>query len=63
MNTQDCSTSGDSCCSILSSSIHKLAFETSYSCIRQIVNATINGGHLNFDVSGRCTVLLLLRLP
>jgi hypothetical protein len=58
MNTRPCATNlevrnGTSCCSLLSASLHKLAFETSYSCwtSRAFFDVTVNGAPQNFDVS------------
>jgi hypothetical protein len=60
LHTQPCDSSltGDSayCCSQLSAHLHKIAFETSYSCFdaRAFYNVTINGNSEHFDVSAVC---------
>jgi hypothetical protein len=57
LHTQPCdsSLSGNAsyCCNLLASHLHKVAFETSYSCFndRAFYNVTVNGNKQNFDVS------------
>jgi enoyl-[acyl-carrier-protein] reductase (NADH) len=50
-----CGNATGSCCGILSSSFHKLAFLTSNSCMKSFSNITYNGDKKSHDVSALST--------